>query len=439
MHSENECNQIHSKTITFMPGPVGLQLEPISDSAHKCLAKVVRFVDGGPRNPGQARKCGEIRPGDFVIRAEAANEIGTTYDGIIRVLKISHAVRELTFLPAWGTRSPSKQLIPEFGRDAPSILIHQITRSPSCDDDSSNSEPACTNDYSRLQAHHSGPIIVPLDGSRISEEQQPYAATQSHEANNVGKLPTYPNNDCLVDNTTDYFPTTKVICDQQETMTPSKPPRSRFAVDTPLYLAKTSNNQDLVVPAKGQIFGPSVNIDRENQPDAELREPSKSWKLSSILLLNRWNIQSKTLTNVVDAARGSLVPAFANSSVLSTRIATKIAPAISLHPNTVEIFSHSNTVGKSNITLTDSSGHDHQTPMKLGTDLSLAEISLDPREKSNEEWQESVDELCREKMALHQHFEEKLRLARVEHVSSAAKSASQMPLNILNSFLVCWS
>jgi hypothetical protein len=96
------------KSVTFLAGPVGIELEPAN--ILECKAKVVRFVDGGPKDPGQARKCGDIKPGDLILKAQAANEIGTSYEGVIRVLKMSHSVREISYLSAW--ESANDQLKP---------------------------------------------------------------------------------------------------------------------------------------------------------------------------------------------------------------------------------------------------------------------------------------------------------------------------------------
>lgn len=96
-NSSSSSSKPKERIVTFLPGPVGLQLEP-SDEAG---AKVVRFVDGGPNNPGQARRSGAIRPGDLVIRAESAYRIGMTYDEIISILKKSHTVRELRIQSYW--------------------------------------------------------------------------------------------------------------------------------------------------------------------------------------------------------------------------------------------------------------------------------------------------------------------------------------------------
>jgi hypothetical protein len=87
-------------TVVFLPGPVGLQLEPVAEDP-KYGCRVVRFVDGGPNNPGQARKSGKIKPGDLVIQVEAENDVASNYEEIIQVLKKTHAKRELIFHSVW--------------------------------------------------------------------------------------------------------------------------------------------------------------------------------------------------------------------------------------------------------------------------------------------------------------------------------------------------
>jgi hypothetical protein len=91
------------QALILEPGSVGLQLEE-SSSQHSeyYAAKVARFVDGGPRNPGQARNCGKIRPGDFIVRVEAEGVVATTYPDILQLLlQKSWTTRTLIFRSAW--------------------------------------------------------------------------------------------------------------------------------------------------------------------------------------------------------------------------------------------------------------------------------------------------------------------------------------------------
>ena len=100
------------QSICFEPGPVGMQLEPVTqedgledddttNNSDVYAAKIVRFVDGGPHNPGQARASGRLRPGDFVLRVEAEGVVGTSYYTVLHLLQKSWTTRTLTFRPAW--------------------------------------------------------------------------------------------------------------------------------------------------------------------------------------------------------------------------------------------------------------------------------------------------------------------------------------------------
>ena len=91
----------HEKPIVFLPGPIGLQLEPIRDHP-KYACRVVRFADGGPNNPGQARQSGLVSPGDFVVSAVANGIVANnSYDEIMRVLKYGSVMRTITVRSAW--------------------------------------------------------------------------------------------------------------------------------------------------------------------------------------------------------------------------------------------------------------------------------------------------------------------------------------------------
>lgn len=102
------------QTIIFEPGPVGMQLDPVLDpnrsqpsisnpGIHQeyAAARIARFVDGGPQDPGQARSSGRLRPGDYVVRVEAEGIVGTTYYTVLHLLQKSWTTRKLTFRSAW--------------------------------------------------------------------------------------------------------------------------------------------------------------------------------------------------------------------------------------------------------------------------------------------------------------------------------------------------
>ena len=84
------------KTVLLAPGPVGFELQPVNEAPlYGC--RVTRYVDGGPENPGQARKSG-IKPGDLVLKVEAegVSMTGTTYNEIVDILKLSDKQRTIT-------------------------------------------------------------------------------------------------------------------------------------------------------------------------------------------------------------------------------------------------------------------------------------------------------------------------------------------------------
>jgi chromosome segregation ATPase len=92
----------NEKMVVFTPGPVGLQLEPVNENpCYGC--RIVRFVDGGPHNPGQARKSNKIKPGDLVLKVEAEGTriAATTYEEMIKLLKHTHVRRILTVKSVW--------------------------------------------------------------------------------------------------------------------------------------------------------------------------------------------------------------------------------------------------------------------------------------------------------------------------------------------------
>jgi len=110
------------QSIVFEAGPVGMQLEQITSGDtiggshlphhhgdNYAAAKIVRFVDGGPDDPGQARASGRLRPGDFVLRVEAEGVVGTTYYTVLHLLQKSWTIRKLTFRSAW--HHPSMELL----------------------------------------------------------------------------------------------------------------------------------------------------------------------------------------------------------------------------------------------------------------------------------------------------------------------------------------
>lgn len=98
----SSSSSMMEKVVVFTPGPVGLELEPVNENPfYGC--RIARFVDGGPHQPGQARLCGKMQPGDLVlqVQAEGCPMTATTYDEIIRLMKISHVKRIMTVQSVW--------------------------------------------------------------------------------------------------------------------------------------------------------------------------------------------------------------------------------------------------------------------------------------------------------------------------------------------------
>ncbi len=459
MGSDNKCIRRQTKTVTFMPGPVGLQLEPTNNSEQRCAVRVVRFVDGGPRNPGQARKSGEIRPGDFVIRAEAATVIGKTYENIVHVLKMSHAVRKLTFLPAWDSMSHTEiiRCVGELASNDDSIqsssfdgnsssdtsdgcdhsgwqlhhngplivpldgckrleqnLSYKVAQSSSFDgNSSSDTSDAC--DHSGWQLHHNGPLIVPLDGFKRLEQNLSYKVAQHYDekslGNNIEEKVARLNNVQPTNDSADDSAEAKVCCDNGKLKPPSRPPRSRFAVESPLHLHETENKKTVL---KDEWIHPAINTCDGPAP-RESDTPPKTWKLNS--LLNGWSMKARNLSSVVDAARGSFVPAVANSNAFSGSISTKPVPALTLNPSIDGVMLR-HPIEKLKQQLMESSQYACQRQKKHLKKESSGEVALDLSDKTNQEWQDRMDKLFRENLAIHENFEEKLRLTRSEHVSA---------------------
>ena len=91
-------------TVVFQQGEVGLQLEPGKGTNYINVCRVSRFVDGGPKSPGQARRTGKIHPGDFVMQVVAdGNYVARTHDEIIQMLRNVNTERVVTLRPAFPT------------------------------------------------------------------------------------------------------------------------------------------------------------------------------------------------------------------------------------------------------------------------------------------------------------------------------------------------
>jgi hypothetical protein len=155
------------KSIVFKPGPVGMQLEPTlpNPQHHHPLeypATIVRFVDGGPYDPGAARSSGKLCPGDFVVRVEAEGVVGTTYYTILHLLQKSWTTRKLTFRSAW---------------DPGSNIVTTAAPTNSPDDPPQNEIPP---EASAKVTPSSSPLLSRTFHSTQNEKPKPKQPSQPH-------------------------------------------------------------------------------------------------------------------------------------------------------------------------------------------------------------------------------------------------------------------
>lgn len=370
-----------------MPGPVGLQLEPTTDSELRYVAKVARFVDGGPKNPGQARKSGAIRPGDFIILAESASLIGRTYKTIIQVLEMSHAVREITYFSPWESISPKEvphsltenALTQDCQKPCESNTVNQL-RPTSVDDQQSDHSP------SNKDSGQQGPMIFHLHDSRILEENFNFKLDVSCDD---PKATMRDAPETLTEQTQQFISSSDDPHNSQKedaVNTPSRPPRSRFAVDTPVQQSHAMS-----------ICGTTVTLRQFQNHPGEDNTFSYPKLGRSNQVLRVWNDQTKNLSEALHLARGSLIPAVVDS------LAKRIAPSIGSK------FIASNLASRKPERQPSDEVCQHQSdatsfPRLTGT--------------TNLDWRESVDQLFNENLTIRRNFEEKLQLARAEHVST---------------------
>ena len=92
INDDNDDDNDSTISIVVFPpgGPIGLQLEEVnveeeepstsstSSSFSKATVRVVRWIDGGPHCPGQARASGRIHPGDGILQVQILDGDSTT-------------------------------------------------------------------------------------------------------------------------------------------------------------------------------------------------------------------------------------------------------------------------------------------------------------------------------------------------------------------------
>ena len=330
------------KSVTFLAGPVGIELEPCTGNGLECAAKVVRFVDDWPNSSGQARNCGEIKPGDLVLKAQATTEIGTTYDAVIRVLKMSHSVRELSFISA------SEPAVEQFmlGQDGHRVRLSSLPAA-------SHNKPMEERGGVQFQ---SGSCTSPLIaiGSPSQVERKVY----------------------------------DVLCDSRTP--PSKVSSSRFDVSCPSPAKEVSDLETDWYP-KGSV---------EASPISTPFSPSRVQMLASTN--QEIDRDPRSMSKVMRAMYASIAPFLRPSYPGRTDEFSK--DSIRKHDEDRELWEQVSEI--------------HDSKMCLLQELSRAKASLVNLGSSrSHEVNEKLDKLFQENVALHQKFEEKLRIARSEHVS----------------------
>ena len=162
--------------VMLEPGPVGLQLEPVKEDP-KYGCRVVRFVDGGPKNPGQARQSGKIQPGDLVVEAEVSSEVSVTYEDIIRALKKTHMRRELTVRSVWD---------PSFLETQSSLKLHLPTASASSSSSSSSSSSPSSTTETPGKLEETAPLNLPPSGGslsrQVSEDDKTHSTSNTYQS-----------------------------------------------------------------------------------------------------------------------------------------------------------------------------------------------------------------------------------------------------------------
>jgi len=317
------------KSVTFLAGPVGIELEPCDSAEY--VAKVVRFVDAWPQSPGQARKCGELKPGDLVLRAQAANEIGTSYDGVVRVLKMTHCIRELSFMP-----STSELCYPD------PLSIDQIEDIP-------KTHPSTDN---------------------LIEGQEDTSVICLSSSPNAIRSPAHALHDSPWERQTSL----------------SRQSCSRFDVPSPCPVEEKVDQQETIL-----------------QPDAHSTRfiPSEEQRFTSMYQL--MDVRSGLIAKDAEVGYSCVAPVFASSSQERSSI-------VSNSPTRA-------TAAVEEDTWDDLLSPTRDSKMNLLDELSQVKATLDFHNDNSRDSNEDLDKVYRLDAALHNKFEEKLLLARLEHVS----------------------
>ena len=333
------------KSVTFLAGPVGIELEPYTSL--ECVAKVVRFVDDWPSSSGQARKCGEIKPGDLVLRAQATTEVGTTYEGVIRVLKMSHSVRELSFIS--GSESVSDQ------------------------------------------------IMLGLKGDRLPLSSLPDSSHSEHTEEMGGKQ--LSSGSCLTSLIAIGCPSRdeRKFCDVivDSSTPPAGQSSSRFDVSWPSPAKGVTNLETSWHPKP---------IPEDSIEASPILMPFSPTRLQMLAPTNEEiHVDPRSMSKVIRAMYASVAPFFGSPFPGRTGHVTENSIRMPVVEDE-QVWEQVSAI--------------HTSKMCLLQELSRTKAALVSfRDSSRHELHESLDRLFQENVTLHLKFEEKLRIARAEHVS----------------------
>lgn len=214
-------------TVTFLPGPIGMQLEPAND-IFGC--RVSAIVDGGPEEPGQARKSQEIQEGDILVELNDEPIFHREYDDIIDSLReLSNKPRKVVFrntpvVPA-NESSPAPTVQPSPAINTPKVTNH-------------------TNSVSFTYEPFSTPVVSPPQAS---------VETPNTESNSETVLPGPSPGDVVLDmkNTSDSI-------DSSPAITPSK--------------VKNLSQEDLEL-GLGQLRGTNADNDTNETATQDSKPP----------------------------------------------------------------------------------------------------------------------------------------------------------------------
>ena len=370
------------KTIVFSPGSVGLELEHVEeDPSYSC--RVVRFFDGGPKRPGQARESGIIKPGDLILSVEANGIVSSSSDDIIEILKDSSATRTVTFRSVWEpsfldsqsmltfplqqeeqktsrTSTPKRQRQPSLAMDI--TLIH------------SPSQSALLPHV--LEESQEGPLILPLPLSNKSPSMQqfPDLALEPQTPTTRTSNLTTPN---LKRRINDESPLA---------LTPDK------NIDGP-----KENSEMLFSPSNVKKFSLQVQIEKPEQVEVPEGKDSPRQTMFSRVFGTMYKSFSPTASKSSSVGHTVAqnivrVPSFAS------RVTNKIGEAIVGHSfQDVERVS--------------------QLKSELMKEFNSAKMAISAQDIVKKGLKESMDGLATETVLLRAEFEDKLKAAKIQHVS----------------------